>query len=138
MRTLEIEWAESIKIGRFVDFLIDGKSLRFRLEEHVGNRATRLGSKMQPIESSFRDELLLLAQGGLSSGRVPLYICPLCGDYGCGVVSVRVRRQDGDYVWQDFAVEDDDGRYEFIIERIGPFRFEQSAYKRALSIRTIA
>jgi hypothetical protein len=34
-----------------------------------------------------------------------LYVCPECGDLGCGALTAKVGR-DGDYiVWSDFAFE---------------------------------
>ena len=39
------------------------------------------------------------------SGRVLLYICPECGDIGCGAYSVRIEKTDAGYTWGDFAYE---------------------------------
>lgn len=66
------------------------------------------------------------------SGRVLLYICPECGDIGCGAYSVRIEKTDTGYSWGDFAYENG---YEepHIIEGVGPFFFERSAYESAIS-----
>jgi hypothetical protein len=43
----------------------------------------------------------------LPSGRIPLYVCSLCGDLGCGALCVRMT-MDGDTVtWSDFCLEND-------------------------------
>jgi hypothetical protein len=36
-------------------------------------------------------------------GRVLLYVCPECGDIGCGAYAVRVERGSGVVRWVDFA-----------------------------------
>ncbi|MFD8498676.1 hypothetical protein [Amycolatopsis sp. NPDC059657] len=41
----------------------------------------------------------------LPSGRVPLYTCSLCGDFGCGVLAVRVTYDRDTVRWTDFAWE---------------------------------
>lgn len=39
------------------------------------------------------------------SGRILLYICPECGDIGCGAYSAFIEHGGGTYVWRDFAYE---------------------------------
>jgi hypothetical protein len=41
----------------------------------------------------------------LPSGRCPLYVCELCGDLGCGVVSVRVSQVEDCFVWSELSYE---------------------------------
>ena len=38
--------------------------------------------------------LLMRAPSAFASGRVPLYVCSLCADIGCGTISVRVAEVD--------------------------------------------
>ena len=66
------------------------------IERRGHDRIPRLGSELLPIDSETRDFLLLERNGDTPSGRVALYVCPLCGDYGCGVVSVKVTRDGTD------------------------------------------
>ena len=50
--------------------------------------------------------LLLEQPGDVRPGRVPIFVCPECADYGCGVVTAAVR-MDGDFIiWDEFATED--------------------------------
>jgi hypothetical protein len=53
-------------------------------------------------------KLLDRADPDTPEGRVLLYICPECGDIGCGAFSVRVSRDADGYCWTDFAY--DNGR----------------------------
>ncbi|WP_370948263.1 hypothetical protein AB5J62_11890 [Amycolatopsis sp. cg5] len=41
----------------------------------------------------------------LPSGREALYTCSLCGDFGCGVLAVRVTYGETTVRWTDFAWE---------------------------------
>jgi len=63
--------------------------------------------------------------------RVLLYICPECGDVGCGAYSALVRRDRESYVWENFAYQV--GEYDSTsLEAVGPFVFELSLYKAGL------
>lgn len=80
------------------------------------------------------DEVLMLL-GALTSplpnGRVPLFVCPVCGDLGCGAVSVGVERSTTTVVWRDFGWDFD---YEIDGEPSdpilgGPFVFDRREYE---------
>jgi hypothetical protein len=63
--------------------------------------------------------------------RVLLYICPECGDIGCGAYSAHIVKTDSGYIWENFAYEN--GYEELrIIENFGPFSFESLAYEAAI------
>jgi len=88
----------------------------------------RVSDGLVSIDHETRSHLLLEKKDDLPSGRVALYTCP-CGDYACGVVSVRVELDGTHIVWSDFRYENtyDD---EFIsLKKLGPFRFEETAYR---------
>jgi hypothetical protein len=67
-------------------------------------------------------------------GRVVLYVCPECGDLGCGAVTAVVESADGEVVWRDFGWQND---YEpgvdlDMFKGVGPFHFEASQYEAQL------
>jgi len=74
----------------------------------------------------------LQAESSMSSGRVLLYMCPECGDIGCGAYSAKIARDHGTYTWSDFAYENgyEDPRP---LEGIGPFVFSSSQYEAAIA-----
>jgi hypothetical protein len=57
----------------------------------------------------YAKQLLLRAPSELPSGRCPLYLCHLCGDLGCGAVSVRVTEVDDCFVWSELSIESPGG-----------------------------
>jgi len=58
--------------------------------------------------------------------RVALFVCPECGDFACGAITVRVSRTERGVEWSDFAYEngsDPASRLD-----LGPFEFEWAIY----------
>jgi hypothetical protein len=41
--------------------------------------------------------------GDVEGGRVPLYVCECCADYGCGVTSIILTLNPETVVWSEFA-----------------------------------
>jgi hypothetical protein len=80
-------------------------------------------------EARFARQLLLKMPSELTSGRVPLYVCPCCSDLGCGTIAVRVVRDSDSYVWTDFAVEDFSSEPARTCAEGYEFHFEPEAYR---------
>lgn len=74
---------------------------------------------------------LLQAPVQTGSVRVLIYICPECGDIGCGAYSARISSSNSAYIWESFAYENG---YEepHIIKGIGPFKFDRHMYESAI------
>ncbi|MYN47654.1 hypothetical protein GTP23_21690 [Pseudoduganella sp. FT93W] len=116
------------------DFLVDGTSLLARLVTMNGGHGDFMGCFVRGFaeaKAQALNELLLKVDTGSQQRRVGIYICPECGDIGCGRFSVMVERRAGEVIWSDFAYENG---YEdpWIFEEIGPFRFEPSQYEKAI------
>ena len=79
-----------------------------------------------------KDRLLSAAPSETEEGRVLLYICPECGDIGCGAYAARIRKQTTTVEWHDFAYENgyEAGRS---IPEVGPFIFDAKDYERVIS-----
>lgn len=78
--------------------------------------------------------LLLLEPGDASDGRASLFVCPECGDLGCGAVTVRVDKGADTISWREFGYENS---YERSVDlasfaAIGPFHFDIDAYEKEL------
>jgi len=117
------------------DFLIEGESLLHALLKVDGGHSDFMGCFVKGFpDQNHRAiaKLMLQADPDTERGGVLLYICPECGDIGCGAYSTRVTKTDAGYTWEDFAYENG---YEEprAIEGIGPFIFAQDAYEIALS-----
>lgn len=117
------------------DFLIDGESLLHTLVKIDGGHDDFMGCFVKGFAESTAKAVAMLvseASPNSESGRVLLYICPECGDIGCGAYTVRIEKADAGYSWGDFAYENG---YEEprVIEGVGPFFFERSAYESAIS-----
>jgi hypothetical protein len=137
MKTLEIGWSSSKKYGKLLDFLVSAKSLLTELERRGMDVVPRLGAASIPVDFKTRDLLLLTCRGDMPSGRVALYICPLCGDYGCGVVSAKIYRENSSFIWSDFAWETNYENKLYYLEKLGPFRFVEGQYRDALAVRSV-
>ena len=70
----------------------------------------------------------------LAPGRLPLYVCPVCADLGCGAITVEVVRHEGVVTWQDFRMENGYSVPDEAIDlsAFGPFHFDAEQHDRAL------
>ena len=70
---------------------------------------------------------------GPSSPDVPLYVCPLDHDLGCGAVTVAVDHGSEVTTWRDFRMEDlYPGESRLDLSALGPFTFPRVLYRKAL------
>ncbi|WP_055494147.1 hypothetical protein [Streptomyces sp. TP-A0356] len=117
----------------FVDFLVDGRPLLFRLSDL--DAVSPLASDVPPaIFTAQVRGLLLEADAPLEGGRHVIYGCPECEDLACGAVTAVIERDGEDYVWRDFAWQTEE-RVDLELNGyhgIGPFRFRGDEYRRAL------
>lgn len=116
------------------DFVVSGRSLLHEVERRGFDLVPRLGSGLVPVDQGIRAALLLEAPGDTVSGRVGLYVCPLCGDFGCGLISTKVERRGEDFIWSDFARETNfaDDAPE-ILQKMGPFLFDGANYRAVIN-----
>lgn len=79
----------------------------------------------------FAKQLLLKESSELDGSRVPLFVCNLCADLGCGALTVKVENIGGCFVWSEFGYENN---YEAgfsqneYMKRTGPFKFSAESY----------
>ena len=114
------------------DFLIDGQSLLEMLVKNAGGHSDFMGCFVSGYaEACERMSAMLLDVPPENGKRVLLYICPECGDVGCGAYSALVRRDRECYVWESFAYQTSECDLKSV-EELGPFVFEASLYTAAL------
>jgi hypothetical protein len=130
----------------FWDFLIDGRSLRSFWQDSEGTVSEFVGVLGWGGTKSEVDVVAKLqgeAQPDYPPDRVAIYVCPECGDLGCGAVTVAVKREAGEITWSDFRWEvnwyADRPDESTICFDLGPFRFASDIYtdvlNRALQLR---
>lgn len=132
-----MEESQARKESGFLDILVDGESLQRKVEAY--DRAGVLGWGLD--EASSLHELLGKTASRLPSGRVPLYVCPECGDVDCGTVAVRIAFSADTVVWSDFTLEvtyywdDPTERVQERYPNVGPFVFDRVQYEAVLGLR---
>jgi hypothetical protein len=138
MDTLELKPAKREggggKTGRtYHDFFINGRSIREMID--VGDTIGIFGegARLKEWNKRIASQFLLKSKSELESGRVPLYICPECGDLLEGTITVAIVEDKESFIWSDFGYECYYG--EKILEKykIGPFRFNKIEYNNLLS-----
>lgn len=132
MKTLELRSVFDSRRGERLDFVVSGRSLYKELRRRGYDVVPRLGSGRVRVDTETRDLLLLEKEGDTRSGRVALYICPICGDLGCGVVSAKITRVGADILWSEFAWETDSADHFLALEKLGPYRFRVAEYRKAI------
>jgi hypothetical protein len=111
---------------REVTISINGR----RLDELVDSRAYDLVG-IGPSELPPKGHLLGRPSDDLAiDGRSALFICPECGDLGCGAVLARITVREDVVVWDDFihgnTWDPEDTRFSL------EFTFDRVAYERTL------
>ena len=122
---------------RFFDFAVDGASLYSLLLAKGYDGVGCLGWGGPTMHAEARGRLLAEVSGDFEDGRVALFVCPECGDLGCGAVSVRIRRVGRAIVWEEFGWQTN---YEAVwhpIEGLGPFSFDFELYEAAIEAATL-
>jgi hypothetical protein len=118
----------------WIEFLVDGSSLHDAIEP--GDFIGCLGWSEQHFEASLLRQLLHSEGGNALAQRVMIYVCPECAELECGAVTVAVKREGNDVVWERFAFENSyDAEVIKTYDHIGPFRFSGEQYQQTLGRR---
>lgn len=129
----------------FSEMVVDGRPLRELLslepDDEVLDRAN-LGPAGENVPVLVHNwpmagtggALVLLGEetSELADGRVPLYVCPACGDLWCGTVSTLVERSTSHVTWRDFGWDVGWADGEEIRFAGGPFVFDRQQYDHEL------
>lgn len=125
----------SVQERTSADFVVNGTSLLQTLVKADGGHADFMGrfvAGYPEINQSTASELLGRVPSEVGDGYSLLYICPECGDIGCGAYAARVQCHAGSYVWLDFVYVNG---YEppRSVAGIGPFSFAGAEYEHAIA-----
>ncbi|CAN5131457.1 hypothetical protein BH23VER1_BH23VER1_27440 [soil metagenome] len=91
--------------GNYDDYFVNGQRLADTLR--IGDFIPPFGWLDKAVESRFAEMLLRKTPSDLRKGRVPLFVCPECVDYGCGVGTCMIDREGDLIAWRDFGWETD-------------------------------
>ena len=114
----------------FLDVLVDSHRLLDRIGWEGADLITPIGWGVPAAQLSAIRQLQRDEPSTLPSGRVLLFVCPECGDIGCGAIAVRITRSGSDVIWSDFAREN--GYEEPLPIDCDPIRFNARDYWNAL------
>ena len=89
----------------YLDFYVNGSRLSDLLK--INDFIPPLGWLSREVEDHFRRMLIRKEPSDFQPERIPLFVCPECVDYGCGVGTVRITREDNLIIWSDFRLERD-------------------------------
>ena len=86
----------------YLDFVVDGVALS---EKVGGDLASCLGWLIPDENAKAVRRLLLEEPADFPNNRRSLYVCPECGDLGCGAVSIVIEAAGSRIIWRDFGFE---------------------------------
>ncbi len=134
-----------------LDFMVDGVSMADRVTavypDIWGNvPVVSVVDSVAPAYGATALQVLAGSAGraeewvGLGEGRVALYGCGVCGDLGCGAITVKVRRLESlsgspAVRWDDIRFEDATTPADEMpdLSTVGPFTFDAAAYAEVLA-----
>lgn len=119
-----------------MDFLIDGKSLFEMARGPDLDLCGVLDRSRVEFSRVAIARLLLESPALVPGGRQMLFVCPECGDLGCGAITCEVVREGELIVWRQFGFENDYDPTMADFETfasLGPFRFAWAAYRQTLA-----
>jgi hypothetical protein len=141
MSNLELVWRTRSGVsGRtrreYLDFVIDGKSLQDLLDP--GEMIGCLGWQSSTEEQVLIDQLLLKRPSPIGDDRVPIYICPECGQLDCGAVTVQIQKSKSGIVWSNLGFQKDNSvavSFDRAYASIAGYTFDKSEYWTTFSTR---
>ena len=141
VRTGSISSSGATTVARVsADFIVDDESLLDHLAKAHGGHADFMGCFVEGFaEENLRkhEQLVGASTPDTDDGRYLLYICPECGDIGCGSYAAKIRINDKAIEWYDFAYENGYAPAK-TLPLVGPFQFDQEEYKATLEAASAA
>jgi predicted RNA-binding Zn-ribbon protein involved in translation (DUF1610 family) len=131
---LKLEWKRRTggdgKTQRdYLDFVIDGESLS---EKIGGDLISCLGWLAAEENAEAANRIMLKAASELPGSRYALYVCPECGELGCGAVTAIIERVNDKIIWRDFAFQNDYDGEKQPVKEVDKFIFDRAQYRNAL------
>lgn len=127
-RRAGIRWWESGRTERtFLDYVVDGASMYSAIVEAGLDDIGRLGWGDSEMHRAGQDCLLGVHPPEFASDQVALFVCPECGDLGCGAVTAQIRRRSDTVTWERIAMKTI-GQWRVDPLDLGPYTFDREAY----------
>ena len=105
VNTLDFRWVEinnkeaNKRSGKYLDFLVSGRSLKELLNIVDSEHVTLLGEWFSFTNvNNFIEQLK-----GNHKERVEFYVCPHCGDIDCGAITADVTKKNNKVYWHNFT-----------------------------------
>ncbi len=118
----------------WVDVVVDDRPLHSVI--NPGDFIGCIGWLPAKAEASLVRQLLMKEPSELGESRCQLYMCPECGDIGCGAVTVVVEKTSDAFTWSQFRFENNyDEGMTTPFESVGPYQFAKHDYWKLLSDR---
>lgn len=112
----------------YLDFVVD----EIPLSKRLGVETSCLGW-LEPSENEKAVYRLLLEEpADFPNNRRSLYVCPECGDLGCGAISVVIEQTENQIIWRDFAFEYNYSEELIRYENINSFVFDRTEYEKVI------
>jgi hypothetical protein len=115
--------------------LVNGESLFEQLGIAKLDMVGRFSKENPDWNSESVEVFLQKRPPDLENGRVMLFVCPECGDIGCGAITMQINKKNNEYIWSLFAYENDydPGMTDYeSYKAVGPFRFSAEQYEQAI------
>jgi hypothetical protein len=119
-----------------VDFRVNDRSLYEATGASRRDMCGRFSSDLKPKHNKQSEKAFRTGTpADTDDGRLMLFVCPECGDLGCGAVTFRLTIRDDRVVWSEFAYENgyEAGDFE-TLAHLGPFEFEREQYRTAIAV----
>jgi hypothetical protein len=125
-----LENGSTLSDRKYFDFIISGQSLAQLLKLTNNDQIGALGwTANREYENKLINEFLGNEKPELESGRTSFYVCPECGDIGCGAITATIEVTDNSVLWKEFGFENNSSVPDFEdYKEIGPFRFDKTDY----------
>lgn len=119
--------------GKYLDFIISNQPLNKYLGFESKNIVTPFGWFLNKNEQiRILKEFRLQTKTKLPNNRIELYICPACGDIGCGSVTAQIFDKGDKILWTNFANQSDEQEVGELFD-VKTLEFERNNYYKAFS-----
>lgn len=113
----------------FFDIVVDEVSIWSLVQKHGLDYISCLQIPSARETRHAIARLLLQSPPDAPSNRYSLYICPECGDLGCGALTVSIESLENKFIWRDFGFQNNyDDEINLLSGEIGPFTFRKEEY----------
>ena len=118
----------------YYDFIVSGQSLKTILDIESADFISPFGWEIdKESDRQLLNVFMLKEKSQLASGRIMFYVCPECGDIGCGAITAKINDFGDRIIWSDFGYETDYGGLTEKYKQVKPIEFNKADYFLALS-----